>query len=85
MSQPNWIKWIIYFLIVYILFLIKEAFAIVLFFFVLFYTISFSPTMLSNFGPFPEKKYFSILICTLISCQENFLWKSISASRINSK
>jgi len=31
-AQPNWIKWIIYFAIVYILFLIKEAFAIVLWF-----------------------------------------------------
>jgi len=29
-SQPNWIKWLIYFAIAYILFLIKEAFAIVL-------------------------------------------------------
>jgi len=29
-SQPNWIKWLIYFSIAYILFLIKEAFAIVL-------------------------------------------------------
>tara|TARA_Y100001936_G_scaffold248642_1_gene297023 strand:- start:984 stop:1184 length:201 start_codon:yes stop_codon:yes gene_type:complete len=31
-AQPNWLKWIIYFAIVYILFLIKEAFAIVLWF-----------------------------------------------------
>ena len=31
-SQPQWIKWIIYLAIVYILFLIKEAFAIVLWF-----------------------------------------------------
>tara|TARA_B100001175_G_C19310514_1_gene542766 strand:+ start:118 stop:318 length:201 start_codon:yes stop_codon:yes gene_type:complete len=31
-SQPNWIKWLIYFVIIYILFLIKEAFAIVLWF-----------------------------------------------------
>jgi len=30
LSQPTWIKWLIYFAIVYILFLIKEAFAIVL-------------------------------------------------------
>lgn len=29
-SQPNWIKWLTYFSIAYILFLIKEAFAIVL-------------------------------------------------------
>tara|TARA_B100001287_G_C22595636_1_gene487905 strand:- start:870 stop:1070 length:201 start_codon:yes stop_codon:yes gene_type:complete len=31
-AQPNWLKWIIYFAIVYVLFLIKEAFAIVLWF-----------------------------------------------------
>ena len=31
-NQPNWIKWIAYFAIVYLLFLIKEAFAIVLWF-----------------------------------------------------
>jgi len=31
-SQPSWIKWLVYFVIVYILFLIKEAFAIVLWF-----------------------------------------------------
>jgi hypothetical protein len=31
-SQPAWIKWLIYFVIVYVLFLIKEAFAIVLWF-----------------------------------------------------
>ena len=31
-SQPIWIKWLIYLAIVYILFLIKEAFAIVLWF-----------------------------------------------------
>ena len=31
-SQPKWIKWLIYLAIVYILFLIKEAFAIVLWF-----------------------------------------------------
>tara|TARA_Y100000768_G_C23837451_1_gene614474 strand:- start:275 stop:475 length:201 start_codon:yes stop_codon:yes gene_type:complete len=30
--QPIWVKWIIYFFIIYILFLIKEAFAIVLWF-----------------------------------------------------
>lgn len=29
-SQPTWVKWIIYFAIAYILFLIKEAFAILL-------------------------------------------------------
>ncbi|OUW96540.1 MAG: hypothetical protein CBD97_01425 [Pelagibacteraceae bacterium TMED237] len=31
-SQPVWIKWIIYFSLAYLLFLIKEAFAIVLWF-----------------------------------------------------
>ena len=31
-AQPSWIKWIVYLAIVYILFLIKEAFAIVLWF-----------------------------------------------------
>ena len=31
-SQPSWIKWIVYFAIIYVLFLIKEAFAIVLWF-----------------------------------------------------
>ena len=29
-SQPLWMKWLIYLAIIYILFLIKEAFAIVL-------------------------------------------------------
>ena len=29
-QQPNWIKWIIYIVIIYILFLIKEAFAVIL-------------------------------------------------------
>ena len=29
-KQPNWIKWIIYFATIYILFLVKQAFAIVL-------------------------------------------------------
>ena len=31
-SQPSWVKWIIYLAVVYVLFLIKEAFAIVLWF-----------------------------------------------------
>ena len=41
-SLPTWIKWIIYISIIYILFLIKEAFAIVLwllFCFLLYYII----------------------------------------------
>lgn len=29
-AQPNWIKWLVYFGVIYLLFLIKEAFAIVL-------------------------------------------------------
>ena len=31
-NKPSWIKWLIYLAIVYILFIIKEAFAIVLWF-----------------------------------------------------
>ncbi len=31
-GQPIWIKWLIYFGLIYILFIIKEAFAIVLWF-----------------------------------------------------
>ncbi len=31
-KQPSWIKWLIYLAIIYILFIIKEAFAIVLWF-----------------------------------------------------
>ncbi len=31
-NQPKWIKWIIYLTLIYILFLIKEAFAILLWF-----------------------------------------------------
>ena len=38
-AQPSWIKWIVYLAIVYILFLIKEAFAIVLWFLFLYYFI----------------------------------------------
>ena len=41
-QQPNWVKWIVYLVIVYILFLIKEAFAVilwVLFAFLLYYII----------------------------------------------
>jgi hypothetical protein len=56
-NQPNWIKWIIYFAIVYILFLIKEAFAIVLWFlfcFLLYYII-FAKNMLQS-TTYYEKK-----------------------------
>ena len=60
--------------IVYILFLIKEAFAIVLwFFFALFYIISFLLIMCLKQGLIMKKIIFSILICTLLSCQENSL------------
>ena len=38
-NQPNWVKWLIYLAIVYILFLIKEAFAIVLWFLFLHYLV----------------------------------------------
>ena len=38
-SKPLWMKWIIYLAIIYILFLIKEAFAIVLWFPFLYYFI----------------------------------------------
>ena len=41
-NQPNWRKWIVYLAIIYVLFLIKEAFAIVLwilFCFLLYYII----------------------------------------------
>ena len=31
-NQPGWIKWIIYLTLIYVLFLIKEAFAILLWF-----------------------------------------------------
>tara|TARA_B000000609_G_C24181932_1_gene359395 strand:- start:1737 stop:1937 length:201 start_codon:yes stop_codon:yes gene_type:complete len=43
-SQPTWIKWIIYIFIVYVLFLIKEAFALLLWllFCILLYYIIFA-------------------------------------------
>jgi len=46
-SQPAWIKWLIYLAIVYIIFLIKEAFAIVLWFFfcIILYYIIFANTV----------------------------------------
>ena len=46
-SQPRWIKWLIYLAIVYILFLIKEAFAIVLWFLfcIILYYIIFANTV----------------------------------------
>ena len=56
-NQPNWIKWIIYIAIIYVLFLIKEAFAIVLwilFCFLLYYII-FAKNMLQS-TTYYEKK-----------------------------
>jgi len=56
-NQPNWIKWIIYIVIIYVLFLIKEAFAIVLwilFCFLLYYII-FAKNMLQS-TTYYEKK-----------------------------
>jgi len=49
-SQPTWIKWLIYFVIVYVLFLIKEAFAIVLWFLfcVILYYIIFANNVLKT-------------------------------------
>ncbi len=45
--QPIWVKWLIYFFLVYVLFLIKEAFAIVLWFLfcVILYYIIFAQNM----------------------------------------
>jgi len=56
-NQPNWIKWIVYIAIIYVLFLIKEAFAIVLwilFCFLLYYII-FAKNMLQS-TTYYEKK-----------------------------
>ena len=56
-NQPNWVKWIIYIVIIYVLFLIKEAFAIVLwvlFCFLLYYII-FAKNMLQS-TTYYEKK-----------------------------
>jgi len=49
-SQPTWIKWLFYFVIVYILFLIKEAFAIVLWFLfcIILYYIIFANNVFKN-------------------------------------
>ena len=71
-SKPTWMKWLVYLAIVYILFLIKEAFAIVLWFlfFVLFYTISFLLIMFLKQGPIMKKIIFSLFLLTLLSCQE---------------
>jgi|TARA_B100000902_G_scaffold399925_1_gene473681 hypothetical protein len=49
-NQPSWIKWIVYFAAVYILFEIKEAFAIVLWFLfcVLLYYIIFAKSVFKS-------------------------------------
>lgn len=49
-SQPSWIKWLIYIAIVYILFLIKEAFAILLWalFAIMLYFIIFAKNLIQR-------------------------------------
>ncbi len=49
-SQPSWIKWIIYIAIVYFLFLIKEAFAILLWalFAIMLYFIIFAKNLIQK-------------------------------------
>ena len=56
-SQPSWIKWIAYFAIAYILFAIKEAFAIVLWFLfcILLYYIIFANNLFKS-TTYYEKK-----------------------------
>ena len=73
-KQPSWIKWLIYFLIVYILFLIKEAFAIVLWFLfciILYYIILLTTS--SNQGLIMKKKFSLALVFSLLffSCQQS--------------
>tara|TARA_Y100001958_G_C20922558_1_gene336235 strand:+ start:284 stop:484 length:201 start_codon:yes stop_codon:yes gene_type:complete len=53
-AQPSWVKWVIYFAIIYILFLIKEAFAIVLWF--LFCIILYYIIFANNF--FKSRTYY---------------------------
>ena len=62
----------IYLAIAYVLFIIKEAFAIVLWFLfciILYYIIL--QIMYLKQGLIMKKIIFSLLICTLLSCQEN--------------
>lgn len=49
-NQPNWVKWIAYFMIAYILFEIKEAFAIILWFLfcILLYYIIFAKSIFKS-------------------------------------
>lgn len=56
-NQPNWIKWIVYFAIVYILFESKEAFAIVLWFLfcILLYYVIFANNLFKS-TTYYEKK-----------------------------
>ena len=59
-NQPNWVKWIVYFVIAYILFAIKEAFAIVLWFLfcILLYYVIFAKNMFQS-TTYYEKKILS--------------------------
>lgn len=56
-GQPGWIKWIIYIAIIYLLFLIKDAFAIVLWFLfcIILYYIIFPKNILQS-TTYYEKK-----------------------------
>lgn len=58
-AQPSWIKWIFYFAIVYILFLIKEAFALLLWFLfcLILYYIIFANNILKK-RTYYEKNHF---------------------------
>ena len=49
-SQPTWVKWLIYLVIVYVLFLVKEAFAIALWFLfcIILYLIIFANNVLKK-------------------------------------
>ena len=57
-KQPNWLKWIIYFIIIYLLFMIKEAFAIVLWFLfcIILYYIIFANNIFKS-RTYYEKKF----------------------------
>ena len=59
MDETSWIKWVVYLVIIYILFLIKDAFAIVLWFrFVSFYIISFFANNIFKTRTYYEKNNF---------------------------
>lgn len=57
-AQPDWIKWIIYIAIIYLLFLIKDAFAIVLWFLfcVILYYIIFAKNIVHS-STYYERKH----------------------------